>query len=77
MDTVVIAGFLTSGSVRVAALDAMQAGFRPMVVGGGCTDLGRETHWANSMDVAAKYGDVVEVGEAVGEVERVAGEGRG
>jgi len=46
-------------------------------VGGGCTDLGRETHWANSMDVAAKYGDVVEVGEAVGEVERVAGEGRG
>ncbi|KAK4446633.1 Isochorismatase hydrolase [Podospora aff. communis PSN243] len=68
VDTLVIGGFLTSGSVRAAALDAMQAGFRAMVVGGGCGDLGGESenHWANLMDVAAKYGDVVEVGEGVG-----------
>lgn len=63
IDTLVIAGFLTSGSVRAAALDAMQSGFRPMVVAEGCADLGDETHWANLMDVGAKYGDVVGIAE--------------
>lgn len=65
VDTLVIAGYLTSGGVRAAALDAMQAGFRPMVVADGCGDRGVETHWANLMDVGAKYGDVITLEEAV------------
>ncbi|KAF1809995.1 Isochorismatase hydrolase [Eremomyces bilateralis CBS 781.70] len=64
VDTLVIAGYMTSGSVRAAALDAMQAGFRAMVVADGCGDRGEETHWANLMDVGAKYGDVVTLEEA-------------
>ncbi|KAJ9134096.1 hypothetical protein NKR23_g10314 [Pleurostoma richardsiae] len=65
VDTLLVCGFATSGSVRAAALDAMQAGFRAMVVAEACGDRGAETHWANLMDVGAKYGDVVSVEAAV------------
>ncbi|CAK7239597.1 MAG: hypothetical protein STHCBS139747_001028 [Sporothrix thermara] len=66
IDTVVLGGFATSGSVRAAALDAMQAGFRPMVVAEACGDSGgREAHWANLFDVGAKYSDVVSLEAAV------------
>lgn len=66
VDTVVIGGFSTSGSVRATVLDAMQAGFRPMVVGAACGDGGgAEVHWANLMDVGAKYSDVVSLEAAV------------
>jgi maleamate amidohydrolase len=65
VDTLVIAGFTTSSGVRAAALDAMQAGFRPMVVAEACADRGEETHWANLMDMGAKYGDIISVESAV------------
>jgi hypothetical protein len=65
IDTLLIAGFATSGSVRSAVIDAMQSGFRPMVVMEGCGDLGTETHWANLMDMNAKYGDVVDLKSAL------------
>jgi maleamate amidohydrolase len=64
VDTLIIAGFTTSGSVRSAVLDAMQSGFRPMIVAEGCADRGHETHWANLMDLGAKYGDVISVEQA-------------
>ncbi|CAK7198900.1 hypothetical protein SEUCBS139899_001568 [Sporothrix eucalyptigena] len=66
IDTVILGGFATSGSVRATALDAMQAGYRPMVVAEACGDSGgRETHWANLFDVGAKYSDVVSLEAAV------------
>ncbi|KAH7025680.1 Isochorismatase-like protein [Microdochium trichocladiopsis] len=65
IDTLLIAGFTTSVNVRCAALDAMQSGFRPLVVADACADWGRETHWANLLDMGAKYGDVVSTQEAV------------
>ncbi len=68
VDTLLIAGFATSGSVRATALDAMQAGFRPMVVAAACGDGiggGMEAHWASLFDVGAKYGDVVSLEAAV------------
>jgi maleamate amidohydrolase len=65
VDTLVIGGFLTSVSVRSTAIDAMQAGFRSLVVADACADRGSETHWANLMDHNAKYGDVVGLSEAV------------
>ncbi len=64
IDTVVLGGFLTSSAVRSAAIDAMQSGFRPIVVADACADRGHETHWANLMDHNAKYGDVVGLEEA-------------
>jgi nicotinamidase-related amidase len=65
VDTVIIGGFLTSVAVRSTAIDAMQAGFRSIVVAEACADRGRETHWANLMDHNAKYGDVVGLEEAI------------
>lgn len=63
IDTLVIMGFTTSVNVRASTLDAMQSGFRPIVVADACADLGEETHWANLMDLGAKYGDVIGVAE--------------
>ncbi|ORX96549.1 Isochorismatase-like protein, partial [Clohesyomyces aquaticus] len=59
VDTVFIVAFTTGYSVRATTIDAMQCGFRPIVVGEGCADSGRETHFANLMDLNAKYADVI------------------
>jgi maleamate amidohydrolase len=59
VDTLIICGACTSGAVRATTLDAMQSGYRAMVVREGCADRQREVHFANLFDLDAKYGDVV------------------
>lgn len=66
VDTVVVAGFSTSGCVRASALDALQHGFRPIVVADAVADRDPGPHDANLFDLDAKYADVVELAEAVG-----------
>ncbi|KAL2811617.1 Isochorismatase-like protein [Aspergillus granulosus] len=65
IDTLVICGVSTSGCVRASTLDAMQSGFRPMVVGSACGDRSPEIQNANLFDLDAKYADVVSEEEAV------------
>ncbi|MET7423496.1 isochorismatase family protein [Dactylosporangium sp. NPDC005555] len=65
VDTVVIGGYSTSGCVRASAVDALQAGFRPMVVREACADRAPGPHEANLFDLDAKYADVVSVDAAV------------
>lgn len=65
VDTVVICGVSTSGCVRATTLDAMQHGFRPMVVGDACGDRTPEIQHANLFDLDSKYADVVSEVEAV------------
>ena len=65
IDTVVIAGVSTSGCVRATATDAMQHGFRPIVVADACGDRTEAIHVANLADLAAKYADVLDVETAV------------
>ncbi|RDW91685.1 putative N-carbamoylsarcosine amidase [Coleophoma crateriformis] len=65
IDTLIIGGVCTSGSVRATALDTMQSGLRAMVVANACSDRSRETHFSNLFDINAKYGDVVSEDEAV------------
>ncbi|KAL4956609.1 Maleamate amidohydrolase [Aspergillus filifer] len=65
IDTVVICGVSTSGCVRATTLDAMQNGFRPMVVGAACGDRSAEIQNANLFDLDAKYADVVSEEEAL------------
>lgn len=67
VDTVVIAGVSTSGCVRATATDAIQHGFRPMVVADACGDRTTTIHHANLADLAAKYADIVDVEAAVAE----------
>ncbi|KUJ10416.1 putative N-carbamoylsarcosine amidase [Mollisia scopiformis] len=65
VDTLIIGGFCTSGSVRATALDSMQSGLRTMVVASACGDKSRETHFSNLFDINAKYGDVVSEQESI------------
>jgi len=59
VDCLLITGFSTSGCVRATALDALQHGFAPFIVGEACGDRHRAPHEANLFDLQAKYGEVV------------------
>jgi maleamate amidohydrolase len=61
VDTCVICGLTTSGCVRATAVDALQHGFVPLVVGEAVGDRDPRPHEANLFDLAAKYAEVVEV----------------
>ncbi|MGI8880134.1 MAG: isochorismatase family protein [Jatrophihabitans sp.] len=65
IDTVVIGGVSTSGCVRASATDAMQHGFRPLVVADACGDRTEQIHDANLYDLEAKYADVITVSTAL------------
>lgn len=65
VDTLVIAGYSTSGCVRASALDALQYGFAPFVVRDACADRHEAPHEANLFDLQAKYAEVVESGWAI------------
>ena len=59
--TALICGLTTSGCVRASAVDALQHGFVPLVVGEAVGDRDPRPHEANLFDLAAKYAEVVEV----------------
>lgn len=63
VDTLIVAGFSTSGCVRASALDALQHGFAPFVVREACGDRHAAPHEANLFDLAAKYAEVVDEAE--------------
>jgi maleamate amidohydrolase len=63
-DTVVICGVSTSGCVRASATDALQHGWRTVVVADACADRNPEIHSANLADLDAKYADVINIDEA-------------
>lgn len=65
VDTLVIAGVSTSGCVRASATDAMQHGFRPVVVPDACADRTEAIHQANLADLQAKYADLSPVADVV------------
>jgi len=65
VDTVVLCGLSTSGCVRASGVDAVQHGFRPMVVAEACGDRAKAPHDAALFDLAAKYADVVSEAEAI------------
>lgn len=59
IDTVIIAGFTTSGCVRASAVDALQWDFKVVVVKDAVGDRNDKAHEANLFDLGAKYADVV------------------
>ncbi|CAK5277890.1 unnamed protein product [Mycena citricolor] len=65
VDTLVVCGVSTSGCVRASVLDAMQYGYRPMVVDEACGDRSPQIHNANMFDMNAKYADIVSEEEAI------------
>jgi len=65
VDTVILAGCTTSGCIRASAIDSMQYGYRTIVVREAVGDRAAGPHEANLFDIDAKYGDVVELADAL------------
>jgi maleamate amidohydrolase len=65
VDTVVVSGMSTSGCVRASAVDALQYGFRPLVVREAVADRDADAHAAAFHDLDLKYADVIGLEEAV------------
>ncbi|WP_244929225.1 isochorismatase family protein [Nocardioides sp. W7] len=63
IDTVLIAGWSTSGCIRATSLDALQHGFVPIVVREAVGDRHPEVHEGNLRDIAAKAGEVRDLAE--------------
>jgi maleamate amidohydrolase len=59
IDTLIITGCTTSGCVRATAVDAVQNGYRPMVVREAVGDRSKAAHDQSLFDLNAKYADVV------------------
>ena len=65
IDTTVMIGCSTSGCIRASAVDALQHGFRPIVVRDCVGDRHPDPHEANLFDINSKYGDVVMKSEVI------------
>jgi nicotinamidase-related amidase len=64
-DTVIVCGASTSGCVRASAVDAVQSGFGVLVPRQCVGDRASGPHDANLFDINAKYGDVIDLAEAL------------
>lgn len=65
VDTLFVAGCVTSGCVRASAVDAVQSGFRPLVVREAVGDRSELASEANLLDIERRYGDVVGLDQAI------------
>jgi maleamate amidohydrolase len=65
VQTLVVAGAVTSGCVRASVVDAMQYGFRPFVLSDCVGDRAIGPHDANLFDMAQKYAAVMPRDEAL------------
>lgn len=66
VDTIILVGCTTSGCVRASAVDAIQSGFRPIVVKEAVGDRSAAAHAQALFDLQQKYADVLGADEVVG-----------
>jgi maleamate amidohydrolase len=77
VDTLVIAGCTTSSCVRATAVDALQNGFRPMIVREAVGDRSKPAHDQSLFDLQAKYADVVSLDETLAYLNTIGDNRRG
>lgn len=65
VDTLLIAGCTTSGCVRATAVDAVQLGFRPIVIREAVGDRAEPAHRQSLFDLDQKYADVLDLDEVL------------
>ncbi|HYP82739.1 N-carbamoylsarcosine amidohydrolase [Variovorax sp.] len=75
VQTLVVAGAVTSGCVRASVVDAMSHGFRPLVVSDCVGDRALAPHDANLFDMAQKYAAVMKRDDALAALDQVRGAG--
>ncbi|WP_250436941.1 isochorismatase family protein [Caballeronia sp. ATUFL_F2_KS9A] len=68
--TLAVAGAVTSGCVRASVVDAMQCGFRPVVLSDCVGDRALAPHDANLFDMAQKYAAVMSSDELLSRARR-------
>jgi maleamate amidohydrolase len=71
IDTLLITGCTTSGCVRASAVDACSFGLHTIVIQEAVGDRADLPHMANLFDIDAKYGDVVDLDEALAYLEHL------
>jgi maleamate amidohydrolase len=72
VETLLVAGCTTSGCVRASVVDAMSAGFRPIVLADCVGDRAAGPHEANLFDMGQKYADVISWAETLAALPRIA-----
>lgn len=65
IDTVIIVGCTTCGCVRATAVDALQYGYRPIVVEDAVGDRSQESHEQSLFDLRQKYADVLKTDQVI------------
>ena len=70
VQTLIVAGAVTSGCVRASVVDAMSHGFRPLVISDCVGDRAIGPHDANLFDMAQKYAAVMTLEEALATIEQ-------
>jgi maleamate amidohydrolase len=71
VQTLVVAGCVTSGCVRASVVDAMSWGFRPLVVSDCVGDRALAPHDASLFDMAQKYAAVMSRDEALTTIDQL------
>lgn len=71
VQTLIVAGAVTSGCVRASVVDAMQYGFRPLVLSDCVGDRALAPHQANLFDMEQKYAAVMTRDNALAELEKL------
>jgi maleamate amidohydrolase len=70
VQTLIVAGAVTSGCVRASVVDAMSHGFRPLVISDCVGDRAIGPHDANLFDMQQKYAAVMTLDEAFMAIEK-------
>lgn len=70
VDTIILAGMVTSGCVRSTAIDAFSYNFRVVIPEECVADRGQTSHKVALFDIHMKYGDVVPLADTLAYLER-------
>jgi maleamate amidohydrolase len=65
IDTIIFAGCTTSVCVRASAIDAMQRGFRALVVADAVGEFDPSLHAVHLKDLDSRYADVVNTNDVL------------
>jgi maleamate amidohydrolase len=76
IQTLLVAGAVTSGCVRASVVDAMSFGFRPFVLSDCVGDRALAPHEASLFDMAQKYATVLPLSDALAAISAAEAEAR-
>lgn len=71
IDTVILAGTTTSGSIRATAVEALQRGFRVIIPKEAVGDRSDTIQSSTLLDLNARYADVIQVEEVLKYLKRI------